>query len=205
MATIVENINCSSDREYKVLLFYRFTPLENLVLLKEKLTQVLSKYDNRGRILISPEGINGTLASWGDSYKDLIEALVTVDLRFKYTDWKLTVGRGQELPFIDLFIKITKELIGTGLLGKNVFDHLEYSEGTYGGLAETSTGRHLTPQEFHEELKRQLESQKLESESKSINKEDILGGETILLDVRNDIEYQVCMVLWIFILTLSYI
>jgi len=179
----------SHNRVYKVLLFYRFVPLIDLDSLKEQLVKVLSTYENRGRILIAPEGINGTLASWDDTYQDLIEALVSVDSRFKHTDWKLTVGQGCELPFVDLFIKVTKELIGTGLLGKSILDQLEYSEDTYGGLAATSTGRHLTPREFHEELQRQLQLQKQQQSEQQ--QDALLGGETILLDVRNDIEYQV--------------
>ena len=195
---VVDDHNDGTNRVYKVLLFYRFTPLEDLDSLKEKLIKVLNQYDNRGRILLASEGINGTLASWGDTYQDLIEALVSVDSKLKYTDWKLTTGHGSELPFVDLFIKVTKELIGTGLLGKSVFDQLEYSEDTYGGLSAASTGLHLTPREFHEELQRQLELQKLPSEQQHSDnddqdKPDVLLGETILLDVRNDIEYQVCI------------
>lgn len=178
-----EGVN--TDRAYKVLLFYRFVPLQDLDSLKSQLTEALSKYTVRGRILLAPEGINGTLASWGDSYQDLIDALVGVDARFQHTDWKLTAGLGAELPFVDLFIKVTKELIGTGLLGKSVFDQLEYSEETYGGLAPTATGLHLSPREFHEELQRHLQKQQNEEE-----KGDRLDDETILLDVRNDIEYQ---------------
>jgi predicted sulfurtransferase len=174
---------------YHVLLFYRFVPLDDLISLKSKLLDALSNYEIKGRILIAPEGINGTLASWDDTHKSIINSLVQVDARFIYTDWKVTSAEGDNLPFVDLFIKISKELIGTGLLGRGIFDAncTEYSESSYGGLSESSTGIHLTPKEFHEVLL-QYHQQRLNTTQDHKNKEH---ENIVLLDVRNDIEYQV--------------
>ena len=176
------NDNTNIMRKYHVLLFYRFVKIDNLQTYNDRLIEILSPFNLKGRILLAPEGVNGTLAGWNDSYIDIIKALETFDPRLKHTDWKSSVGEGVDLPFIDLYIKPTKELIGTALLGKDIFDKLEFSESTYGGLSESSTGVHLPPHEFHTKLHTHIGN----TEQTASN-----GHKVILLDVRNDIEYQV--------------
>lgn len=176
-------------RPYKVLLFYRFIPIDNIYELKDKLDFELGQRKLKGRLLIAPEGINGTLAAWSDENSqfnehDVINLFVNIDSRFQNIDWKSTPGTGTDLPFVDLYIKTCKELIGTGLNGKNVFDHLAYDNNSYGGLSHLTTGIHLPPSEFHDMLSRNIENGGKEAGRGSNN-------EIILLDVRNDIEYQV--------------
>ena len=182
------NDNTGIIRKYHVLLFYRFIKIDDLQTYKDQLIEVLEPFNLKGRILLAPEGVNGTLAGWNDSYIDIIEALETFDPRLKHTDWKSSVGEGIDLPFIDLFIKPTKELIGTALLGKDIFDKLEFSESTYGGLSELSTGVHLPPHEFHTKLHTNIDNTNNTYNTQQIGSND---HKIILLDVRNDIEYQV--------------
>lgn len=163
------------ENHYTVLNFYRFLHLTHLETLKLSLTKKLTALNVQGRILIASEGINGTLAIYGhNGDKTLTDTLTKIDSKFNQLHWTVTYGKGEKLPFVDLFIKITNELIGTGLLGKGIFDDQRYSDETYGGLSADLTGVHLTPHEFHASL--------LNCNS---------GKKNILIDVRNDIEYQV--------------
>ena len=160
---------------YKVLLFYRFFALEDVDKLSEQIRNICHNRNLIGRILLANEGINGTLAGFGNSCDDIINDFVKLDSRFQFVDWKITLGENEKLPFPDLYIKIVKELIGTGLLGKDIFDHQKFSNETYGGLETELTGVHLTPQKWHDTLTHGIETTE----------------PIVLLDVRNDIEYQV--------------
>lgn len=183
---------------YKVLLFYRFFGLEDLDSVKEKINELCLNRHLMGRILLANEGINGTLAGWDNQCDDIIKDLEQYDIRFKHTDWKVTTGMSvnHKLPFPDLYIKVVKELIGTGLLGKDFFDRQTFSNDTYGGLDKELTGVHLTPQEWHHALQTfsQLPSDydnKSNNSTPETNNADIEYSNKVLLDVRNDIEYQV--------------
>ena len=132
-----------------------------------------------GRILIAPEGINGTLSGNCDDVEAYVERMKdydaiassgasdddnTADMRiFQDVVFKLSYESTISKPlFPDLKISIVKEIVSTsGLV--DVHD------------VPVETGKHLSPEEFHEILQASSSSQQ----------------EIALIDVRNTFEHEI--------------
>jgi UPF0176 protein len=120
----------------KILLYYRFTPLKdpNAIRLWQKtLTESLNL---KGRILISPHGINGTLGGDIDKLKTYIK--VTKQLAvFKDIDFKWSDGDRDEFPRMKITVR--PEIVTFAAA-----DELRVDEnGVIGG------GTHLKPNEVN--------------------------------------------------------
>jgi UPF0176 protein len=118
----------------KVILYYAFTPIADptaLMLWQKNLCETLNI---KGRIIISEQGINGTLGGKMSDLKKYVKA--TKDYPgFNKIDFKWSAGTGNDFP--KLKIKIKDELI---LFGKT--DEIKVGEkGIIGG------GIHLRPEE----------------------------------------------------------
>ena len=50
------------EKSYKILLYYKYVPLADPESIKQEQKALCQKLDLKGRILISDEGINGTVA-----------------------------------------------------------------------------------------------------------------------------------------------
>ena len=117
----------------KVILFYAFTPISDqtaLMLWQKNLCETLNI---KGRIIISEQGINGTL---GGKMSDLKKYVKTTKEYpgFKNIDFKWSAGTGNDFP--KLKIKIKDELV---IFGKTDEIKVEV-KGIIGG------GIHLTPE-----------------------------------------------------------
>ena len=115
--------------EYRVLLFYHFKPLEDVreVWLDHK--RFCAKFDFRGRIILSQEGINGTISGKTadiEEYMDYVSRTIAEGIDFKI----------DEVPghtFDRLTIKHKPEIIKIGEGDIRPYEH---------------TGTHLEPAEF---------------------------------------------------------
>jgi UPF0176 protein len=121
----------------KVILYYAFTPIADptaLMLWQKNLCETLNI---KGRIIISEQGINGTLGGKMSDLKKYVKA--TKDYPgFNKIDFKWSAGTGNDFP--KLKIKIKDELV---LFGKT--DEIKVGEkGIIGG------GIHLRPEEVDE-------------------------------------------------------
>lgn len=162
-----------------------------------------------GRILIAPEGINGTLSGNRKDVEAYVERMKNydnvsyntdeegcdnddfdcderattscnnndekyVDLRiFRDVDYKLSYDSSSKPLFPDLKISIVKEIVSTsGLV--DVHD------------VPLETGKHLTPEEFHDIL----EESKLSKSSPSQSQHE-QTKEIALIDVRNTFEHEI--------------
>lgn len=121
----------------KIILFYKFYPLADpqAVMLWQK--TLAASLNLRGRVLISPHGINGTLGGEVADLKNFIEQYKQFpgfnDTMFKWSD-----GIREDFP--RLSIKVRQEIVGF-----HAPNELEVSEqGVVGG------GRHLKPRQVHE-------------------------------------------------------
>ena len=122
----------------KILLYYRFTPVKDpraVMLWQKTLTDGL---DLRGRILISEQGINGTVGGDMDDLKAYIKATKQFpgfkDIVFKWSD-------GSREDFPRMSVKVRRELVGF----QNSDDEIEVDEnGVVGG------GTHIKPKQVHE-------------------------------------------------------
>lgn len=165
---------CTIIMDYSVILFYRYMPIA----LPEELCHLLrsqcSLLSLKGRILVSAEGLNGTLSGSQECLKNFIDWTASHDPRFSKIDWKFSTGRG-DLPFNDLFVKNTRELIGSGLVGqpKAELDHfIKYSDTSFGGLDQSCVGQHLDAESFHAAISSST-------------------ADDVIIDVRNAMEYNI--------------
>ncbi|MCW2798953.1 MAG: hypothetical protein JWQ70_425 [Aeromicrobium sp.] len=127
----------------KVLLFYAFTPLADPEAIRLWQYTLADSLGLRGRILISPHGINATLGGDVIEMKKYVRGTRAYP-PFKDIDFKWSEGRaledGSTADFPRLSVKVRDELVTFGAA-----DELEVdSHGVVGG------GTKLTPIELHQ-------------------------------------------------------
>lgn len=121
----------------KIILYYKFTPIKDpkAVMLWQK--TLAANLNLRGRILISEQGINGTLGGDLTDVKRYIKETKQFE-GFKKTIFKWSEGGREDFP--RLSVKVRKELVGF-----QAPDEVEVNEtGVVGG------GKHLKPKQIHE-------------------------------------------------------
>ena len=121
----------------KILLYYKFTPIadpQSVMLWQKTLTDSLNF---RGRILVSTQGINGTVGGEINDLKTYIKETKKYsgfkDIMFKWSD-------GSREDFPRMSVKVRKELVGFQAPDEVCVDET----GVVGG------GRHIRPSELHE-------------------------------------------------------
>lgn len=120
----------------KIILYYKFTPIADTQAVKLWQKTLGASLNLRGRILISPHGINGTVGGDIDDVKAYIKATKELvgfkDIVFKWSD-------GSREDFPRLSIKVRDELVAF-----RAADELRVDEhGVVGG------GKHLKPKDIH--------------------------------------------------------
>lgn len=121
----------------KILLYYKFTPIQDpatMLLWQKTLTDSLNL---RGRILIAPHGLNGTVGGELDDLKRYIAETKRFpgfkDIVFKWSD-----GGREDFPRMN--VKVRDEIVAF-----DAADELRVDEtGVIGG------GKHLKPKQVHE-------------------------------------------------------
>ena len=119
--------------KYRVLLFYKYTKITDTAVLLEREKSVCSVLNLKGRILISEEGINGTVEGSIEDTEKYIAHLKS-DKRFsKGMNIKESEGVGNAFP--KLSVKVRKEIVGT-----QFGEHIDPTK---------NTGKYLDPSELH--------------------------------------------------------
>ncbi len=122
----------------KILLYYKFTPIADphtVMLWQKTLTDSLSL---RGRILVSNDGINGTVGGDIDDLKRYIKETKKFE-GFKGMVFKWSIGSREDFPRMS--VKVRRELVGF----QNSEDEFDVNaDGVVGG------GKHLKPKQVHE-------------------------------------------------------
>ena len=124
----------------RVLLYYAFTPLSDpqAVLLWQK--SLGQSFNLKGRILISEQGINGTVGGHMDDLRKYIKFTKQYE-PFKKIQFKWSQGTGNEFP--RFYVTLKKELVAF-----NNPDEIKVDKnGVVGG------GKHLRPEQVHELVK----------------------------------------------------
>lgn len=121
----------------KIILYYKFTPIKDpdAVMLWQK--ALCDGLNLRGRILVSPHGINGTVGGEMDDLKAYIKETKKF-AGFKETVFKWSDGAREDFP--RLSVKVRPELVGFHAAGETIVDE----HGVVGG------GKHLKPRQVHE-------------------------------------------------------
>lgn len=122
----------------KILLYYKFTPLSDPESVKLWQKTLCESRNLKGRILISTQGINGTVGGDIDDLKAYVKATKAYP-GFKDIVFKWSEGSSDNFP--RLSVKTRKELVGF----KNSEDEFRVDEqGVVGG------GKHIKPRQVHE-------------------------------------------------------
>jgi UPF0176 protein len=121
----------------KVILYYAFTPLSDPAAIKLWQKYLCQSLNLKGRIIISPQGINGTLGGDINDLKKYIRQTRSYEglakMKFKWSD-----GTGNDFP--KLSVKVRPELVAFGNPDEIKVD----KNGVIGG------GKHLKPFEVDE-------------------------------------------------------
>lgn len=103
--------------KYQILLWYKYTPIENPVHEMREQRRLCEKLDLRGRIIIAYEGINGTVEGEFDKTEEYIK-IMSKDTRFKDINWKKSEGTGEAFP--KLKVKVREEIVSLHLHDKDI-------------------------------------------------------------------------------------
>ena len=124
----------------KILLYYKFTPVKDAELLRLWQKTLCDSLDLKGRILVSPQGINGTVGGDIDDLKSYIKKTKEFP-GFKDILWKWSDGGRDNFPRMS--VKVKKELVAFGS-----YNEIEIDEnGVVGG------GEHLKPEQVDQLVK----------------------------------------------------
>jgi UPF0176 protein len=95
---------------YQVLLFYKYTPIDNPEEFKQQYKELCEKYSLTGRTLVATEGLNSTLEGTVENTEAFVKELL-LDPRFAHMQIKRSKGTGNSFP--RLSIKVRNEIVGT--------------------------------------------------------------------------------------------
>lgn len=183
---------------YTVILWYRYAQLGDAeaARLVGAVTEACHRLGLAGRVLLAPEGVNGTLAGSEPCIQAFIDFFEGSHPAFKGIDWKRSHGAAQRLPFPDLSVKQLREIINTGAAKGKLDQFIQFDPSTFGGLAHTSTGTHLTPSEFHIMLQARATDTTQSAQQPQASSSSSGGGTSspydgpLIIDVRNQYEYE---------------
>jgi UPF0176 protein len=121
----------------KIVLFYKFVPIDDTETVLFWQRALCEKLGLRGRVLISPHGINATLGGDLQCLKLYTREMKAHSL-FGDIVWKWSDGSASDFP--RLSVKVRDEIVAFGVAGELKVDH----DGVVGG------GTRLTPEELHD-------------------------------------------------------
>lgn len=150
----------------KIVLFYAFTPLADPEAIRVWQRDLGAALGLRGRLLISPDGVNGTLGGDIGALKKWLRSFRSY-APFAAADIKWSEGtgldaEGRSLDFPKLSVKVRDEIVSFGAPGELRVD----AHGVVGG------GARLTPEELHDLI-------------------DERGDDVVFFDGRNALEAQI--------------
>lgn len=147
---------------HRIVLYYAFTPLNDPEAIRLWQRSLLEQWGLRGRIIISKDGINGTVGGEISAVKQYVKATREYPA-FHKMDIKWSEGSAEDFPRIS--VKVRDEIVTFGAPGELKVDE----NGVVGG------GTHLRPEELHELM---------EKKSKE-------GTKVSFFDGRNAFEAQI--------------
>jgi UPF0176 protein len=119
---------------YTVLLYYKYVKIKYPKREMKVQRKICEELDLTGRIIVSPEGINGTVEGLTENTEKYIEYM-SKNKRFADINWKKSKGTGNAFP--KLSVKVRPEIVSLHL-GDMDFDPNKV------------TGKYLTAEELHE-------------------------------------------------------
>lgn len=117
-------------QEYHILLYYCYAKIEDVEAFREQHHLFCIKHNILGRIIVAPEGLNGTVSGSKEDcqiYMDTLKA----DARFAHIDFKIDTSPIH--AFQKIYVRTKPEIVHSSL------SHIDPNEGT---------GIHLSPEDF---------------------------------------------------------
>ena len=139
--------------DYRVLLYYQYVNIEDPERFRKEHKALCDQLELKGRILVSDEGLNGTLSGTVENTQKYMDAM-HADERFAEMPFK--IDEADEHAFKKMHVRTRPEIVSLNLGEEDVDPN-------------QTTGQHLEPTEFRDAL---------------------LDEDTIVLDARNDYEYD---------------
>lgn len=93
---------------YKVVAFYKFTPIENTETTQLGFKSFTTFHKMCGTVLVAKEGLNGTVGGTEEAI-DLFTTLLVESFGFTTDDYKFSTAR--EKPFPKMKVKLKKEIV----------------------------------------------------------------------------------------------
>ncbi|WP_439881709.1 oxygen-dependent tRNA uridine(34) hydroxylase TrhO [Pontibacter sp. MBLB2868] len=118
------------NKPYSILLYYCYAQIDNAEEYRDEHHLLCLNLNLLGRIIVSDEGLNGTVSGLKEDCEKYMAAL-KADPRFAKTDFK--IDESDEHAFTKLHVRYKSEIVHSGLR------HIDPNK---------RTGVHLTPQEF---------------------------------------------------------
>ena len=120
-------------KPYSVILYYNYTPIPDLEAYREKHHLFCIENNLLGRIIIAPEGLNGTVSGLTDECQKYMTWLEN-DALFAGTNFDFKVEEHETHTFVKLHVRVKEEIVNSDL----------------GVNPRVRTGKHLTPANFKE-------------------------------------------------------
>ncbi|KKB38309.1 oxygen-dependent tRNA uridine(34) hydroxylase TrhO [Bacillus thermotolerans] len=127
-----------TTKPYRVLLYYKYVPIENPEELAQEHLAFCKELELKGRILIAPEGINGTVSGTVEQTEKYMDEMKK-DPRFADMVYKIDEADGH--AFKKMHVRPKKELVTLRL--EDDINPLEL------------TGEYLEPKEFFERMQQE--------------------------------------------------
>ena len=108
---------------YTIFGFYKFKQLKKISRLKDKLQNFIDDYKIKGTIIISPEGINGSISFLKKNTKQIKINLKKIFAITKFDNENISFNRF--IPFHKGRVKVKKEVVP---IGKRLKKKVKYNE-----------------------------------------------------------------------------
>jgi UPF0176 protein len=122
---------------YEVLLFYKYVTIDDPEIVRDTQRRICEQLGLKGRILIAPNGVNGTVEGIGEKTSEYISQM-NQDPRFADIVYKKSEGSGEAFP--KLQVKVRKDLVS---------DHT----AEWGVDPRKMTGKYLSAEDLHAWIK----------------------------------------------------
>lgn len=122
---------------HQILLYYKYVKIDDPAKLMEEQKQLCKDLNLKSRIIVSKEGINGTLEGLKPDTEKYMQIMLA-DPRFVNMNFKISEGTGNAFPKIS--VKIRSELVSAHLGDEDVDPNV-------------TTGKYMSAEELHDLFK----------------------------------------------------
>ncbi len=100
------------SQAFKILLYYKYATVKQPQKIRKQQFDLCERLELKGRIIVSDEGINGTLAGETAKVDEYIQATEKI-AAFKNMEWKISYADSQVFP--KLSVKVRDEIVTLGV------------------------------------------------------------------------------------------